>query len=168
MDTTSPMAPCFENGLLIPLPVISPWLTTILNEKVTNDMPKLMDLASAAMNELLRLAEIDEPLCVRSLDGGGEILNLEEYAKSFIPLIGMKPGHFRTEATRASGTVINSLALVETLTDKCGGRNGTLQLQHGEGIWAVVDVSIDTISEGSEQCEIGSCRRLPSGCIIQD
>ncbi|KAF3630101.1 hypothetical protein FXO38_27354 [Capsicum annuum] len=118
MDTTSPMAPCFENGLSIPLPVISPWLTTILNEKVTYDMPKMMDLASTAMNELLR-----------------------------------------TEATRASGTVIsNSLALVETLTDK----------QHGEGIWAVVDVSIDTISEGSQQCEIGSCRRLPSGCIIQD
>ncbi|PHT93909.1 hypothetical protein T459_01791 [Capsicum annuum] len=78
MDTTSPMAPCFENGLSIPLPVISPWLTTILNEKVTYDMPKMMDLASTAMNELLR-----------------------------------------TEATRASGTVIsNSLALVETLTDK--------------------------------------------------
>ncbi|KAM3397912.1 hypothetical protein P3S68_001426 [Capsicum galapagoense] len=89
----------------------------------------------------------------------------------------MKPGHFRTEATRASGTVIsNSLALVETLTDKCRwvelfscivGKTSTID-QHGEGIWAVVDVSIDTISEGSQQCEIGSCRRLPSGCIIQD
>lgn len=40
--------------------------------------------------------------------------------------------------------------------------------QHAEGVWAVVDVSIDTIQEGSQPREAGNCRRLPSGCIVQD
>ncbi|XP_055827868.1 homeobox-leucine zipper protein ROC5-like isoform X2 [Solanum dulcamara] len=40
--------------------------------------------------------------------------------------------------------------------------------QYAEGVWAVVDVSIDAIQEGSQLCEAGKCRRLPSGCIIQD
>lgn len=34
--------------------------------------------------------------------------------------------------------------------------------QHAEGVWAVVDVSIDANTGG------GSCRRLPSGCVVQD
>ncbi|KAH0660469.1 hypothetical protein KY289_029217 [Solanum tuberosum] len=36
------------------------------------------------------------------------------------------------------------------------------------GTWIIVDVYIDTIKEGSEQYKIEKCRRLPSGCIIQD
>uniref|UniRef100_M1D8K1 HD domain class transcription factor n=1 Tax=Solanum tuberosum TaxID=4113 RepID=M1D8K1_SOLTU len=51
-----------------------------------------------------------------SLDGCGEILNIEEYARSFIPIIGIKPSHFTTEATRSFGIVAgNSLTLVEML-----------------------------------------------------
>ncbi|PHU28010.1 hypothetical protein BC332_00103 [Capsicum chinense] len=61
---------------------------------------------------------ISGPLWFRSLDGNGEELNLEEYARSFPPCIGMKPANFTTEATKATSTVmINSLALVETLMD---------------------------------------------------
>ncbi|XP_016198931.1 homeobox-leucine zipper protein ANTHOCYANINLESS 2 isoform X1 [Arachis ipaensis] len=41
--------------------------------------------------------------------------------------------------------------------------------QHAEGVWAVVDVSIDTIREPSSAAPtFVSCRRLPSGCVIQD
>lgn len=36
--------------------------------------------------------------------------------------------------------------------------------QHGEGVWAVVDVSIDPITDTSSP----PCRRLPSGCLIHD
>ena len=43
--------------------------------------------------------------------------------------------------------------------------------QHAEGVWAVVDVSIDSIiretSSGSFMNSL-CCRRLPSGCIVQD
>ncbi|MBA0559968.1 hypothetical protein Golob_016901 [Gossypium lobatum] len=40
--------------------------------------------------------------------------------------------------------------------------------QHAEGVWAVVDVSIDTIRETSGAPSFVNCRRLPSGCVVQD
>lgn len=40
--------------------------------------------------------------------------------------------------------------------------------QHAEGLWAVVDVSIDTIRETSGAPTFVNCRRLPSGCVVQD
>lgn len=40
--------------------------------------------------------------------------------------------------------------------------------QHAEGVWAVVDVSIDTIRETSGAPTFVNCRRLPSGCVVQD
>ncbi|CAO2821144.1 unnamed protein product [Amaranthus hypochondriacus] len=40
--------------------------------------------------------------------------------------------------------------------------------QHSEGMWAVVDVSVDMIREPSFSGSSIKWRRLPSGCIIQD
>lgn len=40
--------------------------------------------------------------------------------------------------------------------------------QHVNGAWVVVDVSIDNISEGVGSQTFSPCRRLPSGCILQD
>ncbi|KAJ6390872.1 hypothetical protein OIU77_024975 [Salix suchowensis] len=157
-----------------------------------------LELALAAMDELVKMAQADEPLWIGSFEGGREILNHEEHLRSFTPCIGMKPSGFVREASRETGMVIiNSLALVETLMDSdrwaemfpCmiartsttdviasgmgGTRNGSLQLmhaelqvltplvpvrevnflrfckQHAEGVWAVVDVSIDAIRETS-------------------
>ncbi|XP_010321992.1 homeobox-leucine zipper protein HDG1 isoform X2 [Solanum lycopersicum] len=187
------------------------------NLDVTLDKSMLLNLALDALNELLKLAMSDEPLWVRNLDGGGEMLNMEEYATTFIPIIGIKPSHFTTEATRSSGTVVgNSLTLVEMLMNESQwveafpciigkvntfdvistgigeGKSGTLLLieaelqiisnvvpvreikflrfcqKHAEDSWIIVDVSVDTIKEGSQQYKIEKCRRLPSGCIIQD
>ena len=39
--------------------------------------------------------------------------------------------------------------------------------QHAEGVWAVVDVSIDTVRENSGGSTV-VIRRLPSGCVVQD
>ncbi|KAH0660943.1 hypothetical protein KY289_029691 [Solanum tuberosum] len=175
----------------------------------------LLNLALDALNELFRLYENDKPLWVSCLDGGGETLNIKEYARLFTPLIGTKPEYFTTKATRTSvaGT---SLVLMNTLMDKrqwvemfaCivgktyttdvistgigGNKSGSLLLiktdlqiisdlvsvrevqflrfckKHAEGVWAFVDVSVDTIQEGSQESEIENCRRLPSGCILQD
>ncbi|PQM36769.1 homeobox-leucine zipper protein ANTHOCYANINLESS 2 isoform X2 [Prunus yedoensis var. nudiflora] len=176
-----------------------------------------LELALAAMDELVKLAQTDEPLWLRSLEGGREVLNHEEYMRSFTPCIGLKPNGFVTEASRETGMVIiNSLALVETLMESnrwlemfpClvartsttdvissgmgGTRNGALQLmhaelqvlsplvpvrevnflrfckQHAEGVWAVVDVSVDTIRDTSGAPTFMNCRRLPSGCVVQD
>ncbi|KAK1425223.1 hypothetical protein QVD17_20570 [Tagetes erecta] len=174
-----------------------------------------LELALAAMDELVKLAQTDAPLWIRPLEGGHEIMNEDEYSRIITPCIGLKPNDFVSEASRETGMVIiNSLALVETLMDSnkwaemfpCmiartsttdvistgmgGTRNGALQLmhaelqvlsplvpvrevnflrfckQHAEGVWAVVDVSIDTIRENTSS--FLSCRRLPSGCVVQD
>ncbi|XP_061340128.1 homeobox-leucine zipper protein ANTHOCYANINLESS 2-like isoform X4 [Gastrolobium bilobum] len=176
-----------------------------------------LELALAAMDELVKMAQTGEPLWIRSIEGGREIMNHEEYMRTFTPCIGLRPNGFVSEASRETGMVIiNSLALVETLMDPnrwaemfpCmiartsttevisnginGTRNGALQLmhaelqvlsplvpvrevnflrfckQHAEGVWAVVDVSIDTIRETSGASSFVNCRRLPSGCLVQD
>ncbi|XP_076944729.1 homeobox-leucine zipper protein HDG1-like [Bidens hawaiensis] len=83
--------------------------------------------------------------------------------------------------------MVGSSSTMDVITCGTGdGRNGVVQLmqaeiqlvsplvpprqvrflrfcrQHAEGVWAVVDVSIDSGREGL------MCRRLPSGCIVQD
>ncbi|KAD4982712.1 hypothetical protein E3N88_19383 [Mikania micrantha] len=174
-----------------------------------------LELALTAMDELVKLAQTDDPLWIRSIETGREIMNLTEYSRVITPCIGHKPNDFVSEASRETGMVIiNSLALVETLMDSnkwaemfpCmiartsttdvistgmgGTRNGALQLmhaelqvlsplvpvrevnflrfckQHADGVWAVVDVSIEAIRENTPT--FVSCRRLPSGCVVQD
>ncbi|KAE9618268.1 putative transcription factor & lipid binding HD-SAD family [Lupinus albus] len=171
-----------------------------------------IELALAAMAELIKMAQPDSPLWIKSLDGEKEVLNHEEYARLFSP----KPAGYATEATKDTGIVIiNSLALVETLMDvnrwaemfpsmiaravpldvitngMGGTRNGALLLmhsevqllsplvpvrqvrflrfckQHAEGVWAVVDVSVE-IGQDAANAPFMTCRRLPSGCVVQD
>lgn len=179
------------------------------------DKSVLVELALSAMDELVKMAQLHEPLWIRTFDSRKETLNFEEYLQTFPRCIGVKPVEFVSEATRETGMVIlNSFALVETLMDATrwadmfpgmiakatttdiissgvgGSRNGALQLmkaelqvlsplvptrdinflrfckQLAEGAWAVVDVSIDAIRENLS----GNikCRRLPSGCVVQD
>lgn len=41
--------------------------------------------------------------------------------------------------------------------------------EHAQGVWAVVDVSVEPITGGSPGLHPSvSCRRLPSGCLVQD
>ncbi|KAK8718353.1 hypothetical protein V6N13_045589 [Hibiscus sabdariffa] len=219
--TTLPLVPDFGGGITNALPpVVTPNGPTTgvtgLDRSVERSM--LLELALAAMDELVKMAQTDEPLWIRSLEGGREMLNHDEYSRTFTPCIGLKPTGFVSEASRENGVVIiNSLALVETLMDSnrwaemfpCiiartsttdvisngmgGTRNGALQLmhaelqvlsplvpvrevhflrfckQHAQGVWAVVDVSIDSIRESTSGVPtFVSCRRLPSGCVVQD
>ncbi|CAI9274022.1 unnamed protein product [Lactuca saligna] len=174
---------------------------------------KYRDLASSAMDELMKLGHVDAPLWNRNMETGGETLNFNEYGRSFPPLLGTKPLGFVSEASRATGVVsLRSLDLVEALLDANrwremfvgmigssatlevisdgaigGSRNGVLQLmqaeiqlitpsvsarvvkfirfcrQQADGLWVVVDLSVE--AEGREGL---MCRRLPSGCILED
>lgn len=88
--------------------------------------------------------------------------------------------------------MISRAATVDVISSGMGGtRNGALQLmyaelqvlsplvparevyflrfckQHAEGVWAVVDVSVDGLRDNSP-AGFMKCRRLPSGCLIQD
>lgn len=222
MNNVPSSLPDFSSGMSNnPLAIVSPsnrqtsMVTTGFDRSVERSM--FLELALAAMDELVKMAQTNDPLWIRSIEGGREILNHEEYLRTFTPCIGLKPNGFVSEASRETGTVIiNSLALVETLMDSnrwiemfpCiiartstnevisnginGTRNGALQLmqaelhvlsplvpvrevnflrfckQHAEGVWAVVDVSIDTIRETSGATSFVNCRKLPSGCVVQD
>ncbi|KAJ0051816.1 hypothetical protein Pint_00355 [Pistacia integerrima] len=218
VTTTLPLGPDFGGGISGALPGMPPNRSTTgvgFDRSIERSM--FLELALAAMDELVKMAQTDEPLWMRSLEGGREVLNQEEYLRTFTPCIGLKPNGFVSESSRETGMVIiNSLALVETLMDPnrwaemfpCmiartsttdvissgmgGTRNGALQLmhaelqvlsplvpvrevnflrfckQHAEGVWAVVDVSIDSIRETSGAPTFLNCRRLPSGCVVHD
>ncbi|XP_043716143.1 homeobox-leucine zipper protein ANTHOCYANINLESS 2-like isoform X2 [Telopea speciosissima] len=203
-------------GLSVAPPPRTAAAVTSLERSLERSM--LLELALSAMDELVKMAQTNEPLWIPNFEGGKETLNHEEYMRVFPSCIGMKPNGFVTEASRETGMVIiNSLALVETLMDANrwaemfpgmiarasttdaissgmgGTRNGALQLmhaelqvlsplvpirevnflrfckQHAEGVWAVVDVSVDTLREASSTAPtFVNCRRLPSGCVVQD
>lgn len=40
--------------------------------------------------------------------------------------------------------------------------------QQAEGVWAVVDVSLDITQEGTNGHPFLNCRKLPSGVVVQD
>ncbi|XP_057988695.1 homeobox-leucine zipper protein ANTHOCYANINLESS 2-like [Hevea brasiliensis] len=115
VETTLPFGLDYGGGITMPL--MKPTTSPMLNE-VPYDRSMFIDLALAAMDELIKIAQIDSPLWIKSLEGGKDALNYEEYMRTFSPCIGVKPSSFVTEATRETGIVIiNSLALVETLMD---------------------------------------------------
>ncbi|KAF2320331.1 hypothetical protein GH714_027167 [Hevea brasiliensis] len=178
IETTLPIGLDYNDGITIPL--MKPMTSPMVNE-VPYDRSMFIELALAAMDELIKIAQIDSPLWIKSLDGGKDALNYEEYMRMFSPCIGVKPSSFVTEATRETGTVvISSLALVETLMDvnrwveafpgliarastvdvissgMAGTKNGALQVMHAE--FQVVSPFVP----------VRQVRRLPSGCIIQD
>ncbi|CAN0852422.1 Homeobox-leucine zipper protein PROTODERMAL FACTOR 2 [Linum grandiflorum] len=81
------------------------------------DKPMIVELAVAAMEELVRMAQAGEPLW-SNVNNGREALNEEEYLRSFPRGIGPKPLGLRSEASRESAVVImNHVNLVEILMD---------------------------------------------------
>jgi homeobox-leucine zipper protein len=115
------LGPDFVGGISGALPVLTqtrPATTGVTGIGRSLERSMFLELALAAMDELVKMAQTDEPLWIRSFDGGREILNHEEYLRTITPCIGMKPSGFVSEASRETGMVIiNSLALVETLMD---------------------------------------------------
>ncbi|KAK8969376.1 Homeobox-leucine zipper protein HDG1 [Platanthera guangdongensis] len=117
----------------------------------------LLELALSVMDELVKMAEIGEPLWIPGHENGKEVLNYEHYEQAFPRCVGLKEADLVSEATRETAMVIiSSLALVETLMDSDrwadmfpgmiartttteiisngmgGTRNGALQLMHAE------------------------------------
>jgi len=119
--STLPLAPDFGSGISNALPVVSPTKSTANVAGIERSFERSMylELALAAMDELVKMAQTDEPLWLRSMEAGGrEILNHDEYLRFSTPCVGLKPNGYVSEATRETGMVIiNSLALVETLMD---------------------------------------------------
>ncbi|XP_042498008.1 homeobox-leucine zipper protein HDG2-like isoform X1 [Macadamia integrifolia] len=82
------------------------------------DKPMIIELAVAAMEELIRMAQLGEPLWIPGIDGATEILSEEEYIRNFPRGIGPKPFGLKSEASRETAVVImNHINLVEILMD---------------------------------------------------
>nr|QRK14276.1 homeobox-leucine zipper protein [Actinidia deliciosa] len=82
------------------------------------DKPMIIELAVAAMEELIRMAQSGEPLWLSSPDNSTEALSEEEYFRTFPRGIGPKPLGLKSEASRESAVVImNHMNLVEILMD---------------------------------------------------
>lgn len=83
------------------------------------DKPIIIELAVAAMEELIRLAQTGEPLWINhSSENNNVALNEEEYARTFPRGIGPKSLGLKSEASRESAVVIiNYVNLVEILMD---------------------------------------------------
>lgn len=177
------------------------------------DKPMMIEVAVTAMEELIRMAQLRDPLWVLSPDNSTEILNQDVYFRTFPRGIGPAGMGMKSEASRDSAVVImNHLHLVEMLMDANqwstvfswivsravtvevlstgvgGNYNGALQVMsaefqvpsplvptrenyfiryckhHSDGIWAVVDVSLDHLRPDP----MPKSRRRPSGCLIQE
>ncbi|KAF6168602.1 hypothetical protein GIB67_005214 [Kingdonia uniflora] len=79
---------------------------------------RMMDTAANAMNELRKIARINNPLWFRSASGDGDILNSEFYGLMYPMMNLFNNPDVRIEGTRDSDFVImNSRKLVEILLD---------------------------------------------------
>lgn len=79
----------------------------------------IIELAVAAMEELIKMAQMGEPLwMVGGIDGSTTLLNEEEYFRAFPRGLGPRPTGYKCEASRESAVVImNHINLVEILMD---------------------------------------------------
>ncbi|XP_044465771.1 homeobox-leucine zipper protein HDG11 [Mangifera indica] len=88
---------------------------------ILSDMDKslMTDIASNAMEELLRLLQPNEPMWIKSSVDGRDVLDLDNYERMFPRPNGhLKNPNVRIESSRDSGVVImNALALVDMFMD---------------------------------------------------
>lgn len=82
------------------------------------EKPVVIELAVVAMEELIRMAQLSEPLWTMKHGDSFEILSEDEYVRNFPRGIGPKPLGMKSEATRQTAAVImNRVNLVEMLMD---------------------------------------------------
>ncbi|CAN4078318.1 unnamed protein product [Withania somnifera] len=93
-------------------------LRTAFSGLTDAEKPIVIELAVSAMEELIRMAQTNEPLWISNTQNSTEILCEEEYAQTFPRGIGPKPQTLNSEASRESAVVImNHINLVEILMD---------------------------------------------------
>ncbi|KAH0459964.1 hypothetical protein IEQ34_010627 [Dendrobium chrysotoxum] len=161
------------------------------------ERPMMVELATRSMEELIRLAQTDEPLWTRIGTDGRQILNLETYERIFPrPIQQYRSPDTRVESSKDSGDVMmNSLTLVDMFMDPVSylGQGKWMELfptivsnartievlMHGmdgsrSGALVLIEQDLWVISDISilypKENQFSSCTkcRLPSGCLIQD
>ncbi|KAG9457672.1 hypothetical protein H6P81_002180 [Aristolochia fimbriata] len=78
----------------------------------------MAEIATNAMEEVIRLLQTDEPLWIKSPSDGRDVLHLDSYDRIFPRPNHLKNADIRIEASRDSGLVImNGLAIIEMFMD---------------------------------------------------
>uniref|UniRef100_A0A0R0IY35 Homeodomain/HOMEOBOX transcription factor n=1 Tax=Glycine max TaxID=3847 RepID=A0A0R0IY35_SOYBN len=153
------------------------------------DKSRIMDIANRATEELIKMANMGEPLWVRSVETGRDILNYDEYVKEFeVENSGSERPKTFIEASRETEVVFMDLPrLLQSFLDVnqwkemfpcliskaatvdviCNGegsnRNGAVQLMFAE--LQMLTPMVPTREVYFVRC--GKQKR-PSGCIIED
>lgn len=82
------------------------------------DKPMIMQLAVGAMEELMRMAQMGEPLWMGGVNGTSLALNYDEYTRTFRKGLRPRPNWFRSEASKETAMVLmNRKDLVDILMD---------------------------------------------------
>ncbi|KAF8407861.1 hypothetical protein HHK36_006998 [Tetracentron sinense] len=80
-----------------------PFQTRVISEM---DKSLMMDISANAMDELIMLLQMEEPLWMKSKTDGRDVLNLESYDRIFPRANHVKNPNIRIETSRDSGVVI--------------------------------------------------------------
>ncbi|PQM36167.1 hypothetical protein Pyn_06668 [Prunus yedoensis var. nudiflora] len=173
---------------------------TAIGEMSFNEAEKQMiiEIAVAAMEELIRMAQMGEPLWMTSLDGNTTVFNEDEYIRTF-PRVAPKPNNpFKCEASRESAVVImNHINLVEILMDVSYDSGSAVNWSGWKLQWSLASefqvpsplvptresyyvryckqhadgtwvVVDDSLDTLRPNPAPRSCQRRPSGCLIQE
>ncbi|GER41557.1 homeobox-leucine zipper protein ROC7 [Striga asiatica] len=91
----------------------------IINSPKQSEESKIVIIVKAAMEELMRIAQLGEPLWVTTMDRNTtSSLNEQEYLRSFSRVFGPKPNGFKSEASRETDVVaMSSTKVIEILMD---------------------------------------------------
>ncbi|RRT53374.1 hypothetical protein B296_00049919 [Ensete ventricosum] len=147
-----------------------------------HEKPLMVEMATTAMEEVIRLVQTNEPLWVKSSDGR-DILQLETYNRMF-----QRPGRqlkfpgTRIEASRDSALVImGAMTLIDMFMDAMYEEIQVLSpvvpmrefyflrscQQIEPGMWVVADVSVD-YPRDNQLALSSQSRRLASGYLMEE
>ncbi|RRT63676.1 hypothetical protein B296_00013087 [Ensete ventricosum] len=148
------------------------------------EKPIMMEMASAALEEVVKLIQTNEPLWLKSASNGTEVLQSETYERIFQrPSQQFKFSDTRTEASRDSALVIMDAATLVDMFMDAVSMYEELQVlspvvptrhfcflrycqQIDPDLWVIADVSVNYPMDSRHLPSPLSCK-LPSGCLIE-
>lgn len=96
----------------------NPALAYQLNENAEMESALMKDIAASAMEELVKLFQIEKPIWIKSPTNGRYLLNRDNYDKMFPKAKHFKNSHARVESSKDSGVVhISAAHLVDMFLD---------------------------------------------------
>ncbi|XP_025815339.1 LOW QUALITY PROTEIN: homeobox-leucine zipper protein ROC9-like [Panicum hallii] len=145
-----------------------------------HDRTRILELAGRALCELTTMCSSGEPLWVRSVETGRDVLNYDEHVRLFQcgddPAGDQRAG-WSVEVSRETGVVhLDTTQLmfaeVQTLTPLIPTREVHF-LRHCKKLtadkWAVVDVSLEDVELDAQTSSTAcKCLKKPSGCVIEE